>query len=181
MYSGISDAMSENGENPVPITRPVDEFHDRRRPADGVLIRTDQPTIVFDTVCTRNRQRWLANAAVHNILREVWTNSTSWLVGRYVIMPDHIHYFAVPSADPVEFKNWVQYWKSQFTRKYRAEFGESVEEHAWLPNEWDTRLRTWQAYDAKWEYVRNNSVRHQLVERPEDWPFQGEVHQLIWE
>ena len=29
-------------------------------------------------------------------------------------------------------------------------------------------------------YVRQNPVRHGLVNDPEDWPFQGELHLLDW-
>jgi hypothetical protein len=31
---------------------------------------------------------------------------------------------------------------------------------------------------VKWLYVRNNPVRHGLVEHPDDWPFQGVMNIL---
>jgi len=33
---------------------------------------------------------------VHDLLCSVWREATAWLVGRYVIMPDHVHLFAAP-------------------------------------------------------------------------------------
>ncbi|PYI92762.1 MAG: hypothetical protein DME97_08025 [Verrucomicrobia bacterium] len=56
--------------------------------------RFNTPIIVFVTVCTKDRKPLLANAEMHEILRESWQLAERWLVGRYVIMPDHIHCFA---------------------------------------------------------------------------------------
>ncbi|MFP6620829.1 MAG: hypothetical protein VB877_15905 [Pirellulaceae bacterium] len=41
-------------------------------------------------------------------------------------------------------------------------------------------MRNQDVYEDKWEYIRWNPVRHGLVENPEDWPFQGEIHKTIW-
>ncbi len=32
----------------------------------------------------------------------------------------------------------------------------------------------------KWEYIRHNPVRAGLVNDPDDWPYQGEMHVLRW-
>jgi putative transposase len=45
---------------------------------------------------------------------------------------------------------------------------------------WDTQLRTGNSYDAKWEYVKCNPMRHGLVRHPEEWPFKGELNPLSW-
>ena len=68
----------------------------RKHPAHGVLIIPNRPTIVYLTVCTKDRQPWLATPEVHALLRLVWTDAAAWLVGKYMIMPDHIHLFAAP-------------------------------------------------------------------------------------
>ncbi len=146
----------------------------RKHPAHEVLIIPGQPLIVYLTVYTRNRQTWLATLEVHETLRSVWTKATGWLVGRYVIMPDHIHLFAAPGELEIEFDNWVRYWKSQFSKEHRNRA------HRWQTDHWDRRLRAEESYESKWEYVRNNPVHHGLVERAEDWPFQGQIHDLPW-
>jgi len=69
------------------------QYPDRKRPTHGILHFDNKPTILFDTVCTKDRKQALDNQQVHQLLREVWSESTAWLVGRYVIMPDHIHFF----------------------------------------------------------------------------------------
>ena len=72
-------------------------FPSRHHPAHGVHSDSHNPIIVFLTVCTKDRSPWLANAAVHSLLREAWSTADAWLIGRYVIMPDHLHLFAAPN------------------------------------------------------------------------------------
>ena len=147
---------------------------DRHRPVHGVVMNAPDPVIVFLTVCTKDRSPWLADAGVHNLLREVWLRATAWLVGRYVLMPDHFHLFAAPGEPELSLERWVTYWKSQFTKRHR------VSAHRWHVDHWDRRLRRSDSYDSKWDYVVNNPVRHGLVDRPELWPFQGELFELRW-
>lgn len=89
-------------------------------------------------------------------------------------MPDHLHLFAAPGDKDVEFDAWVRYWKSQFSKARRR----SAER--WQVDHWDRRLRSNEGYREKWEYVRDNPVRHDLCSSVEDWPFQGEVFELDW-
>ena len=154
--------------------RATETARSRKRPAHGVLIYNHQATIVFLTVCTKDRVPWLADDEIHSLLRSVWKEATAWLVGKYVIMPDHIHIFAAPGPIHVSFDNWVRYWKSRFMKQH----GKPA--HRWQPNHWDTRLRASGSYAEKWEYVRNNPVRHGLVDCAEVWSFQGEIHVLRW-
>ncbi len=147
----------------------------RKHPAHGVLYIEGQPTILFDTVCTKDRQPWLANDETHELLREVWSAASAWLVGRYIIMPDHIHLFAAATAIDIEFKSWMKYWKSQFTKRHK------VADHRWQADDWDTRLRSGRQYEEKWEYIRHNAVRHELVQHPEEWRYQGVLNELRWD
>jgi putative transposase len=147
----------------------------RTHPAHGVKYIEGHPTIVFDTVCTKDRIPWLANDEVHEQVRQIWEDASAWLVGRYMIMPDHIHMFAAQGKIEIEFKDWVKYWKSQFTKRHK------ISGHRWQTDDWDTRMRTGQQYEEKWQYVRLNAVRHGLVESPENWPYQGTLHELRWE
>jgi hypothetical protein len=52
-------------------------FYSRSRPERGVISSWDQPTLVFLTVCTKNRRPWLAQARPHAILLKVWLESQS--------------------------------------------------------------------------------------------------------
>ena len=147
----------------------------RKHPAHGVRLIDGQPTIIFDTICTKDRDAWLACEEVHQSLREIWQGATAWLMGRYMILPDHLHFFAAATESSISYDRWVTYWKSQFSKRH----GHS--EHLWQTDHWDTRVRSAQRYAEKYEYVRLNPVRLGLVERPEDWPYQGEIHELRWD
>jgi len=151
------------------------DFEDRGHPIHGVLDIDGQPTIVFGTVCTLGSTRWLAEPAVHDASRSVRQQADARRIGRDVIMPDHIHFFAGWSGRDISFDGWVKYWKSQFSKTVRNP------NRRWQSDHWDTRIRTATSYEEKWFYVRNNPVRHGLVGAPSDWPFQGEVHVLRWE
>ena len=159
------NTIDENGNDQRP---------QRKHPAHGIFFREGQPTIIFDTVCTKNRLPWLADEQVHRLLREVWQEASAWLLGRYVIMPDHIHFFAAATESAIPYDNWVRYWKSQFTKRHK------VPEHGWLTDHWDVRMRHEPQYEEKWLYVQQNPVRHDLVAVPEDWPYRGEIHELRW-
>jgi REP element-mobilizing transposase RayT len=142
----------------------------------------ERSTIVFLTLCSKHRQAWLANRQVHALLRKVWSEADAWLVGQYVIMPDHVHLFAAPNpswegeapAEPPSFDNWVRYWKSQFTKRH------GDVSHGWQSDYWDRRLRSQESYADKWDYVRNNPVRHGLTATASEWPYQGKLYDLSW-
>ena len=148
--------------------------HGRRIPAHGVDISDGHPTIVFVTACTRRRERWLADEGHHRLLRDVWLETDAWMVGRYVLMPDHLHLFAAPRDGTHPLEAWVRLWKSRFSKRL------ANPSLRWQADCWDTRLRNHESYANKWEYVRNNPVRHGLAQRAEDWPFQGELNVLPW-
>ncbi len=146
----------------------------RTHPTHGILYVDGQPTIVFDTVCTKDRRLWLANSEVHALLRTIWQEANAWLVGRYVIMPDHIHFFAAEAGGEIPYGNWVRYWKSLFTKQHK------VAEHRWQVNHWDRRVKSHAAYEDKWNYVRDNAVRKGLVVSADEWPYQSEIYELPW-
>ncbi len=137
----------------------------------------NRPIVIFVTVCTQKRKPILAQADVHELLRKAWTEASMWQIGRYVLMPDHVHLFCAPgSADAPPLSNWVQFWKSHASRHWPR-----LHEHPiWQKSFWDTQLRAGESYSAKWEYVRLNLVRKGLVGNPQDWPFAGEINELPW-
>src|SRR5438128_12176606 len=82
---------------------PIDSSYHfgRRNPATGVLIFRDRPTIVFLTVCTLHRVSTLTEQIYHNALVQAWTEADAWLVGAYLIMPDHLHLFCAPKNEEI--------------------------------------------------------------------------------
>jgi len=152
---------------------------ERRKPAERELCELGNLTpIVFLTVCTKDRKRILAQADIHDLLVGVRADTTShWIVGRYVLMPDHLHLSCTPRyPESLGIKKWVRFWKSQASNRWPR-----PDEHPiWLLDVWDRQLRAGESYSAKWDYVRDNPVRHGLVNSADDWPYQGELTRLDW-
>ena len=131
--------------------------------------------IQFVTVCTKNRRTILANDEAYNALINAWALADLWIVGRHVVMPDHVHLFCAPASfDPPPLGKWIAYWKSMSAKA----FPEDIRRPIWQKEYWDTALRSRDSYDEKWEYVVNNPVRAGLVETAEEWPYAGELHEL---
>jgi putative transposase len=147
---------------------------ERKQPTHGVHARSNAPTIVFVTACSKGRQRWLACEHCHRLLREVWGQARAWFVAQYVIMPDHVHLFAAPGEMDVDLEPWMTYWKSLFSKR----LGDPACQ--WQRSHWDTRMRTGQQYQEKWLYARDNPVRKNLVNCADAWPYQGELYSLRW-
>ena len=164
-----TEGMNAAGANPA--------LPQRLRPAHpSPVAKPNQSVIIFLTVCTKKRRSLLATNEVHRALQAAWSRATHWLVGRYVIMPDHIHLFCAPGVIPPRpLGLWVRFWKSSLCKALKAEEGT-----LWQPNFWDTQLRQHESYATKWEYVRANPVRAGLVANPDDWPNQGEMNLLRW-
>ena len=150
----------------------------RKHPAHMPLVeRHNEPVIVFLTVCSKDRKCILASADSVHLIVEAWQQAKSWLVGRYVVMPDHIHLFCTPALFPAEpLKQWVRYWKNVASKNWSR----PNEHPIWQRDFWDTQLRRHENYDEKWEYVLANPVRAGLVSKSDDWPFHGELNFLPW-
>lgn len=135
--------------------------------------------IYFFTCCTAGRQRVLANAESFSALREVWARSAhldGWHVGRFVLMPDHVHFFAVPEPAAKPRCAWHKMWKSVTARRLARAL--SLEPPLWQDDTFDHILRHRESYAEKWRYVRDNPIRAGLCRQPDDWPWQGEIEVL---
>ena len=135
--------------------------------------------LYFLTVCTDGRRPVLADPHTSELLKTIWLRSAEhdgWFVGRYLIMPDHVHLFARPARDALACSEWHKSWKSISARGI-ARFA-SVSPPVWQRGYCDHFVRSAASYAEKWEYVRHNPVRAGLVQLPEDWPWQGVIHDL---
>ncbi len=160
------------------MTEPSPYWHiGRKHPIHKpVLDSGNRAAIVFVTVNTRQRKPILAKTDAVDIIRAAWCQGDQWRVGRYVIMPDHIHFFCAPRDLSISLKRWMKYWKSQASLRWPR----PMEQPIWQLDFWDTQLRRGENYDEKWDYVWRNPVRKGLVAKPEDWPYAGEINVLVW-
>jgi len=133
--------------------------------------------VFFLSVCVRDRRSVLARPETARIVSDALETSLDahgWMVGRYVTMPDHMHFFATPIGDSARsLSGFLRYWKSTTTKRMRAA---GVAGFAWQREFFDHLLRSKESYRQKWDYVRLNPVRARLVSDPSEWPYQGEVH-----
>ena len=151
---------------------------DRKHPARQPIVDIGQRSnIVFVTVCTKDRRHILDNETSHHLLVSAWEEADAWRVGRYIILPDHVHLFCAPAKrDTASLYKWITYWKALVTKSWPNPRDKPL----WQRDAWDRQLRRGDSYTAKWEYVRNNPVRHHLVNDASEWPYQGELHVLQW-
>ena len=146
----------------------------RHNPAKGVHIFPGGPNWVFLTVSTEHRDRWLAQASVQRALHAIWENkATAWLVSDYLLMPDHLHLFCAPCDLRFTIERWMGFWKDRFAKT-------PPDTGIFQAGGFHHRLRDGESYAQKRQYVRENPVRAGLVERPEDWPYSGRVHEIRW-
>ena len=137
--------------------------------------------IYFLTLCTYHRQKILAEAHPANVLIESWHAAAEvhgWVIGRYVIMLDHVHFFASPQPESKSLSAFIRDWKKWTTRKIHD--AGIVAPIVWQPEFFDHVLRSADSYDEKWNYVRDNPVRAGLAASAGSWPYSGEIERFYF-
>ena len=157
-------------------------FPHRSHPASGVHLDLGRSNIVLLTITTENRKPWLANETAHQLLRETWMKSTAWLVGDYLLMPDHLHCFCAPGNLDFTIEAWIKYWKREFALRHKrlARTLAPPAEWKFQARGWHHRLRNGESHSQKWIYIQENPVRKGLVGKIEEWPFKGKIFDLVW-
>jgi REP element-mobilizing transposase RayT len=137
----------------------------------------NQTIVQYVTVCVSKRRQLLARPEIAQLLVASWKKADHWLVGRFVIMPDHLHLFCSPAKCPsTPLRNWISFWRNDTTRHWPH----PNEKPIWQKDFFDRQLRTGESYHQKWLYLWENPIKSGLIKRPEDWPYQGELNVLCW-
>ena len=135
--------------------------------------------IVFLTVVAHGRRSLLACRETRDVLVDIWSRSSAadgWFVGRFVLMPDHVHLFARAAMDAKPLADWMQTWKSLSSRRMAVILRTAPP--VWQKDYFDRFLRSTDNYQAKWHYVEMNPVRKGLCSLPAEWPWQGALFEL---
>jgi putative transposase len=138
------------------------------------IFQTYDPPLFFITFCTARRRTVLANDRVHRALIAYGRIALDQNIalGRYVIMPDHIHLFV--QGDPkFDLGRWIGGLKRVVAATIAGGRG-----GLWQRGFFDHLIRNSESYSHKWEYVRDNPLRAGLVNLREDWVFQGEIVEI---
>lgn len=133
--------------------------------------------VYFVTFCTEARRAILAAPQVHEAFihfsQEAMKRNV--FVGRYILMPDHVHlYVKVPPLSET-LSAWIKSLKNYLSKHLR---GRGVAAPHRQKGFFDHVLRSGESYSAKWLYMVENSVRAGLVKSWTDWPYQGEIYAL---
>jgi putative transposase len=146
-----------------------------RRPLRLDWIFSERQAFYFVTFNTSMRTRILARTEINDVFRAFCARAHDQYdiaVGRYVLMPDHIHLFVAFPPTGITLSHWLQALKSVLGKQL-LRLG--VQKPHWQEGFFDHLLRSSESYSEKWEYVRMNPVRAGLCGQPGDWPYQGEI------
>jgi putative transposase len=153
-----------------------DREHSHLQRLDRIWIENP---IFFITTCTNKRRNILANPTTTAILLEEWVHAKEnhdWYIGRYVIMPNHVHFFCAPRGEANDLSIFIKFWKEWTSKKIRKACG--IDVNVWQSEFFDHLLRSEESYEQKWNYVFNNPVRAGLVKEPKEWRWKGEIEIL---
>ena len=144
----------------------------RRPPRLNEIFQRFDPPVYFVTCCTHRRRKILAYKRTHSAFIEFARRASDFniTVGRYVIMPDHVHLF-VCGDDQFHLGRWISALKQALTRANDWSNSGQI----WQEGFFDHILRSDESMSEKWEYIVQNPVRAALVKQQEDWPYQGEI------
>jgi len=132
----------------------------------AILLPWGKSIIYFVTICVKDRCRVLATPEVFDAIKIVITQLQKWNVLAGAIMPDNVHWV----VSPVEDRDLsVGDFSHGFKRMLRKHLGSEPWE--WQRGCFDRLLRSDENLRSKWIYVKDNPVRHGLVQRAEDWPY----------
>jgi REP element-mobilizing transposase RayT len=151
-----------------------------KRPPRLELLFSSVRSFYFVTFNTHVRVSLLARDEIHDVFHSfcVRAKEHNIAVGRYVIMPDHIHLFVAFPITGLTLSEWIGGLKTVLGKQL-LRLG--IQKPHWQEGFFDHVLRSAESYSQKWEYVRLNPVRAGLVDNAEDWAFQGEIVQIAFD
>ena len=146
-----------------------------RRPTRLDRLFENVVPVYFVTFNTYRRHPLLARNEVHDTYVDFCRRAAHYsiAVGRYVLMPDHVHLFvALPEIGERTLGAWIGALKNALG-KTLLKLG--VSKPHWQDGFFDHVIRNEESHAYKWDYVRLNPTRAGLCHAPEEWPYQGEI------
>jgi putative transposase len=136
----------------------------------------------FFTVVTHERRPILARQSAQKILGDVFREcQADWpfRMDAVVLLPDNLHcIWRLPKRDAAYSARW-SWIKLQFTKRWLAEGGSEGEttpgqrrEHrrgVWQRRFWEHTVKNEDDYQARFDYIHFNPVKHELVSSPYEW------------
>jgi putative transposase len=137
----------------------------------------------FFTVVTYQRRPWLCDEVARQQLRSAILHVRQqhpFTIDEMVLLPDHLHcIWTLPEGDRDYSIRW-----SLIKRYVTQKCKESIEPQAsisqsrwnrregtlWQRRFWEYWIRDEADFQRCRNYIHNNPVRHNLCDRPQDWP-----------
>jgi hypothetical protein len=97
---------------------------------------------------------------------EIWKRSADhdgWYVGHYILMPDHLHFFARPEIGARRMADWVQMWKSVSSRRIAPAL--AIKPPMWQAEYFDRYLRSTRAIQKNGATLNKTRFRLGLSRR----------------
>ncbi len=91
---------------------------------------------------------------------------STYLLHEFVLVPEHVHVLITPLTS---LEKAIQFIKGGFSYPAKRELGSNIE--VWQKGFSDHRIRDAEDYAQHVHYIRQNPVRKQLVEKPEEYAF----------
>ena len=144
-----------------------------RPPRLPVVFAQRESPLYYITVNTLHRVELLDNEVIYDAFVSYAEKNAAVgrAIGKFVIMPNHIHFFACISEND-QLKTFVRLMKQNLAVALKKSTGNVLK---WQPGFFDHLIRNSESYSQKWNYVHENPVRAELVESADDWSWQGEV------
>jgi REP element-mobilizing transposase RayT len=96
-----------------------------------------------------------------------------WTVHAAVVMPDHVHLLGQPLAQPgggfVDLAEIIHSIKSYTGHEINKKRGTTGS--IWQDERFDRIVRDEAEFLEKWQYIRDNPVKNELAENPEEYPW----------
>jgi REP element-mobilizing transposase RayT len=132
----------------------------------AILLPWEKSIVYFVTLCAKDRRKVLANSEMFRAVKATVGQLRRWRVIAGVIMPDHAHLI----VSPIKHRRLsVCDFSTGFKRVLRKTLG--LQPWEWQRGCFDRLLRSDENLWSKWIYVKDNPVRHGLVQSADDWPY----------
>ena len=157
----------------------MEHQYPNRPPRLSNVFKKFDPPLYFITCCTFDRKPLLDNDRFHDHFVKLMTRKyhDGIVCGEYVIMPDHLHFFLRIDPNRYTLGKTIGFLKQSFSKPLR-DIG--VAQPHWQPGFFDHILRSANSYSEKWDYVSNNPLRAGLVQRANDWKYQGTIGAICY-
>ena len=172
-------SLSLCAETAHATTLAVQRVRKRKPPRLERIYEFGNPPLFLVTFNTHGRCNLLSRDQVHAAFVEYCARASGHGtgVGRYVLMPDHVHLFvSFGAGTTITLSTWIKGVKRQLDRcllslgsKPLAMPGQKLCSFR-QPGFHDRLLRHDESYAQKWDYVRTG-----LVSNADDWPYAGEI------